>query len=201
LKIFLQKKQQKKFLITLIGGGVGSSELVEDAVAVPYYRGENGGSTSLWCLQDMITGEVSPSVSPIAIAGGGFGSEATHGSPTAIIRHGRGGRGGAFKVKTGITVDEASNGEGGIKGYGDFKPNIISKQDTGYDYFGSKWGKASNVEDALGQGGEGAIVKIQIGNTTTKELEFMIKVGEAGRSHNPDKSNATGGLALINKIV
>lgn len=194
-------KPNQKYSITLIGAGGGHSELLNDSTLVPYYRGENGTSTSLWCLQNTETGENSPSSSPIAIAGGGFGAEASHGpSPTNIIKYGLGGRGGAFKTKTGLVIDEASNGEGGIKGYGDFKEGIISKQDTGYDHFGSKWGKGSNAEDALGQGGEGAIVRLQIGNTTNKELEFIVKVGEAGRSHNPEKSNATGGLAIINKI-
>jgi hypothetical protein len=70
----------------------------------------------------------------------------------------------------------------------------------GYEYFGNKFGKGAITENAIGQGGEGAIVRFQFENKLKVDLEFMLTVGVAGRSYNPDKSNATGGLAILTLI-
>ena len=195
-------KPGQKFAITLIGAGGGVGEYVIDSAnAGAVYNGEHGGSTSLFCLQDLVNGEFSPSTEPVAIAGGGFGGIATYGNAVgAVTTHGIGGRGGNFRLRNGIVPEEASNGEGGLKGYGTYIKGELSTQDMGYEYFGNKFGKGAITENAIGQGGEGAIVRFQFENKLKVDLEFMLTVGVAGRSYNPDKSNATGGLAILTLI-
>lgn len=192
-------KSGQKFAITLIGAGGGVGEYVTDAVSTgAVYNGEHGGSTSLFCLQDLVNGEFSPSTEALAVAGGGFGGIATYGNVAGIVAtHGIGGRGGNFSLRNGIIPEEASNGEGGLKGYGNYIKGELSTQDMGYEYFGNKFGKGAITENAVGQGGEGAIVRFQFENKIKVDLEFMLTVGVAGRSYNPDKSNATGGLAIL----
>lgn len=195
-------KPNEKYAVTLIGAGGGVGEFITDDIdKLMVVRGEAGSTTSLWCLQDRVTGNHSPSTEPVAKAEGGYGGNSSFGADaTHLTKYGIGGRGGAFKIQTGITVIEASAGEGGITGYGNFKAGINSQQDTGYELYGGKWGRGGLTEDALGQGGEGAITRIEVANTTPVDLEFMVVVGTAGRSYNPDKTNATGGLAVISKI-
>lgn len=103
-------------------------------------------------------------------------------------------------MRQGLVPEEASNGEGGLKGYGNYVKGELSTQDMGYEYFGNKFGKGATTENAVGQGGEGAIVRFQFENKLKTDLEFMLSVGVAGRSYNPDKSNATGGLAILTLI-
>ena len=192
-------KPGQKFAITLIGAGGGVGEYVtDDASNGAVYNGEHGGSTSLFCLQDLVNGEFSPSTEAVAIAGGGFGGIASYGNTAGVVAtHGIGGRGGNFRLRNGIIPEEASNGEGGLKGYGNYVKGELSTQDMGYDYFGNKFGKGAITESAVGQGGEGAIARFQFENKLKVELEFMLTVGMVGRSYNPDKSNATGGLAIL----
>lgn len=195
-------KPGQKFAITLIGAGGGVGEYVIDSAnAGAVYNGEHGGSTSLFCLQDLVNGEFSPNTEPVAIAGGGFGGIATYGNAVGVVTtHGIGGRGGNFRLRNGIVPEEASNGEGGLRGYGTYVKDELSTQDMGYEYFGNKFGKGAITENAIGQGGEGAIVRFQFENKLKVDLEFMLTVGVAGRSYNPDKSNATGGLAILTLI-
>lgn len=195
-------KPGQKFAITLIGAGGGVGEYItESANTGAIYNGEHGGSTSLFCMQDLTNGEFSPSSQAVAIAGGGFGAIATYGNPTgAVTTHGIGGRGGNFRLHPSIVPEEASNGEGGLKGYGNYVKGDLTTQDMGYEYFGNKFGKGATTENALGQGGEAAIVRFRFENKLKVDLEFMLVVGVAGRSYNPDKSNATGGLAILTLI-
>lgn len=195
-------KPGQKFSITLIGAGGGVGDYVTDAPSFgAVYNGEHGGSTILHCLQDITNGEYTPSPDAFAIAGGGFGGIATYGSNTGVVNsYGIGGRGGTFKFPINLVPLEASNGEGGIKGYGTYVRGQLSTQETGYDYFGHKWGRGAITEQAIGQGGEGAIVRFEFENKLKVDLEFMVSVGVAGRSYTPDKSNATGGLAIIKLI-
>lgn len=195
-------KPGQKFAITLIGAGGGVGEYVTDTPSVgAIYNGEHGGSTSMFCLQDLTNGEYSPSTDAVAIAGGGFGGISSYGNTAGVVAtHGIGGRGGNFRLRQGIVPEEASNGEGGLKGYGSFVRNELSTQDTGYEIFGRKWGRGALAENAIGQGGEGAIVRFTFENKLKVDLEFMISVGTAGRSYNPDRSTATGGLAILNLI-
>ena len=195
-------KAGQKYAITLIGAGGGVGEYVtESASTGAVYNGEHGGSTSLFCLQDLTNGEFSPSTEALAIAGGGFGGIASYGNSAGIVStHGIGGRGGNFRLRHGLVPEEASNGEGGLKGYGNYVKGELSTQDMGYEYFGNKFGKGAITENAIGQGGEGAIVRFQFENKLKVDLEFMLNVGTAGRSYNPDKSNATGGLAILTLI-
>lgn len=195
-------KAGQKFAITLIGAGGGVGEYVIDtASSGAVYNGEHGGSTSLFCLQDLTNGEFSPSTEALAIAGGGFGGIASYGNSAGVVStHGIGGRGGNFRLRQGLVPEEASNGEGGLKGYGNYVKGELSTQDMGYEYFGNKFGKGAITENAVGQGGEGAIVRFQFENKLKTDLEFMLSVGVAGRSYNPDKSNATGGLAILTLI-
>lgn len=195
-------KAGQKFAITLIGAGGGVGEYVIDtASSGAVYNGEHGGSTSLFCLQDLTNGEFSPSTEALAIAGGGFGGIASYGNSAGVVAvHGIGGRGGNFRLRQGLVPEEASNGEGGLKGYGNYVKGELSTQDMGYEYFGNKFGKGAITENAVGQGGEGAIVRFQFENKLKADLEFMLSVGVAGRSYNPDKSNATGGLAILTLI-
>lgn len=196
-------KPGQKFAITLIGAGGGVGEYVTDGASNgAVYNGEHGGSTSLFCLQDLVNGEFSPSTEAVAIAGGGFGGIASYGNVAGVVAtHGIGGRGGTFRLRNGIIPEEASNGEGGLKGYGVYVKGAMSTQDTGYDYFGHKWGRGAITENAIGQGGEGAVIRFHFENKLKVDLEFMLTVGEAGRSYNPDKSTATGGLAVLNLIT
>lgn len=195
-------KPGQKFAITLIGAGGGVGEYVTESVSTgAVYNGEHGGSTSLFCLQDLTNGEFSPSTEALAIAGGGFGGIASYGNSAGVVAiHGIGGRGGNFRLRQGLVPEEASNGEGGLKGYGTYVKGELSTQDMGYEYFGNKFGKGAITENAVGQGGEGAIVRFQFENKLKVDLEFMLSVGVAGRSYNPDKSNATGGLAILTLI-
>lgn len=195
-------KPNQKFAIVLIGAGGGVGEYVTDAPSHgAVYNGEHGGSTALFCLQDLVNGEKSPSPEPVAIAGGGFGGIASYGNLAgAVSIYGIGGRGGSFKLHPSIIPDEASNGEGGLKGYGSFVAGDLSTQDTGYDYYGKKWGRGAITEKAVGQGGEAAVVRFQFENKLRVDLEFMIVVGNAGRSYNADKSNATNGLAILSLL-
>lgn len=195
-------KSGQKFAITLIGAGGGVGEYItESANTGAIYNGEHGGSTSLFCMQDLTNGEFSPSSQAVAIAGGGFGAIATYGNPTGVVTtHGIGGRGGNFRLHPSIVPEEASNGEGGLKGYGNYVKGDLTTQDMGYEYFGNKFGKGATTENALGQGGEAAIVRFRFENKLKVDLEFMLVVGVAGRSYNPDKSNATGGLAILTLI-
>ena len=195
-------KAGQKFAITLIGAGGGVGEYVTDtASAGAVYNGEHGGSTSLFCLQDLTNGEFSPSTEALAIAGGGFGGIASYGNSAGVVSvHGIGGRGGNFRLRQGLVPEEASNGEGGLKGYGNYVKGELSTQDMGYEYFGNKFGKGAITENAVGQGGEGAIVRFQFENKLKVDLEFMLNVGTAGRSYNSDKSNATNGLAILTLI-
>lgn len=195
-------KAGQKFAITLIGAGGGVGEYVTDTASTgAVYNGEHGGSTSLFCLQDLTNGEFSPSTEALAIAGGGFGGIASYGNSAGVVSvHGIGGRGGNFRLRQGLVPEEASNGEGGLKGYGNYVKGELSTQDMGYEYFGNKFGKGAITENAVGQGGEGAIIRFQFENKLKTDLEFMLSVGVAGRSYNPDKSNATGGLAILTLI-
>lgn len=195
-------KPGQKFSIVLIGAGGGVGEYVTDSPSYgAVYNGEHGGSTSLFCMQDITNGEYSPSPEPLASAGGGFGGIASYGNAAGVVStHGIGGRGGTFKLRQGIIPEEASFGEGGLKGYGSFVRGDISTQDMGYDYFGHKFGKGATTENAVGQGGEGAIIRFHYENKLKVDLEFMLVVGVAGRSYNPDKSNATGGLAILTLV-
>lgn len=195
-------KPGQKFAITLIGAGGGVGEYITDSVSSgAIYNGEHGGSTSLFCMQDLTNGEFSPSTQAVATAGGGFGAIASYGNSAGVVAtHGIGGRGGNFRLHPSIIPEEASNGEGGLKGYGNYVKGDLSTQDMGYEYFGNKFGKGATTENALGQGGEAAIVRFRFENKLKVDLEFMLVVGVAGRSYNPDKSNATGGLAILTLI-
>lgn len=197
-------KPGEKYRMVLIGAGGGVGTYSDQAPSLSsVLNGEHGGSTSFWCLQNMVNGEFTPTSTPIVVAGGGFGGCASYGNNAGIVSSfGIGGRGGDFKyVQNLINLLEASAGEGGIKGNGNYNAAVTSQQDTGYTYFDSKWGQGAITATALGQGGEGAIVRFEFTNTTTRELEFMIDVGAAGRSYDPTKSNATGGIAIINKVT
>lgn len=195
-------KPGQKFAIVLIGAGGGVGEYVTDTANLgAVYNGEHGGSTLLHCLQDLSNGEYSPNPEPMAIAGGGFGGIATYGNIAGVVTtHGIGGRGGNFRLVKTISPEEASNGEGGLKGYGGYAKGVLSTQDTGYDYYGYKWGRGAIAENALGQGGEGAIVRFHFENKLNVELEFMLNVGLAGRSYSPERATSTGGLAILNLI-
>lgn len=196
-------KPKEIYSIILIGAGGGMGEFVTDVPRLGYnLNGENGSSTTLWCLQDLANGEYIPSSKPIAITGGGFGGGASYGTVDGVVNsHGLGGRGGQFILNTAVAIqEEASNGEGGLKGYGAFIKGDKSSQDTGYEYYGAMFGKGATAENALGQGGEGAFARFRIENKLTVDLEFMVTVGVAGRSYSLERYNALGGLAILNKI-
>ena len=195
-------KAGEKFEITLIGAGGGVGEYITDPPSLSaIMNGEHGGSTSFWCLQSN-NGEYTPNNKAIAVAEGGFGGCSSYGNVSGTVSSwGIGGRGGAFEVQQSLIEPiELSNGEGGLKGYGDFNATI-STQNQGYEYFGTKWGKGALTNNAVGQGGEGAIASFRYENKTQKELDFQVVVGVRGRSYNPSKNNATGGLAIIKKIT
>lgn len=196
-------KKGEKFNITLIGAGGGVGEYLTDPPSIAsFMNGEHGQSTSFWCLQSLANGERAPDNVPIAIAGGGFGGCSSYGDVAGnVAMFGIGGRGGTFEVQeTLITLSEGSAGEGGFKGFGQYNPATISTQETGYEYYGKWWGRGAITATAVGQGGEGAKVDFIYENKTDFDLEFMVVVGSRGRSYSPNKSNATGGLAIITKI-
>lgn len=196
-------KPKEVYMVTLIGAGGGVGEYLQEAGRFGYnYNGENGTSSELWCLQDIASGEWTPSSKAIAIAGGGYGGGASYGDANGVVTtHGLGGRGGQFLINEQlVTVEEASAGEGGLKGYGDYDRNTLSTQDMGYEIYGAKFGKGATAETALGQGGEGAILRFRIENKLNVDLEYMIVVGTAGRSYSLSRSNALGGLAILNKV-
>ena len=196
-------KPKEVYSIILIGAGGGMGEYVTDVPRFGYnYNGENGGSSSLWCLQDMSSGEYVPASKPIAIAGGGFGGGASYGTTDGVVNsHGLGGRGGQFQLNTAVLIqEEASNGEGGLKGCGNFIKGDKSPQDIGYEYYGAMFGKGATAENALGQAGEGAFTRFRIENKLTVDLEFMVVVGAAGHSYSIERYNSLGGLAILNKV-
>lgn len=196
-------KKGEKYNITLIGGGGGVGEYITEAPSIAsFMNGEHGQSTSFWCLQSLANGERAPDNKPIAIAGGGFGGCSSYGDVGGTVaQFGIGGRGGTHEIQpTLITLLEGSDGEGGFKGFGQYNATNISNQETGYEYYGKWWGRGALTATAVGQGGEGAKVNFTYENKTAYDLEFMVVVGNRGRSYSPAKSNATGGLAIITKI-
>lgn len=197
-------KPGEKYNITLIGGGGGVGEYITDPPSLSsIMNGEHGQPTSFWCIQaHNNTGAWSPASKPIVVAGGGFGGCSSYGDVGGVVAsYGIGGRGGNFEIQDNtVTILEASAGEGGLKGYGVYQATDLSTQEMGYDLFGSMWGRGATTAKAVGQGGEGAKVQFVYENKTTKELEYMITVGNRGRSYNPAKNNAVGGLAIITKV-
>lgn len=189
--------------ILLIGAGGGcGTYIIGDSSPSVMMQGHAGESTSFWQLQNN-NGEWIPQSIPIVEAGGGFGGQVTYGNAagTTITSYGVGGRGGRWTSQSSkITPIEMSHGENGVAGYGNYEEADVSDQETGYDYYGSFWGKGGTHANGVGQGGEGAKALFRFKNTSTKELEYMIVVGSRGRSYEPGKDNALGGLAVITKI-
>lgn len=196
-------KPGEKYNITLIGAGGGVGEYLTDPPSIAAIQnGEHGTSSSFWCLQALDNAEYTPDNKAIVVAGGGFGGCSSYGDANGVVsQFGIGGRGGNFEIQESlVTILEASAGEGGFKGFGNYNAQNISIQETGYEYFGKWWGRGATTATAVGQGGEGAQVKFTYENKTTKELDFMVVVGARGRSYNPAKNGSTGGLAIITKL-
>lgn len=196
-------KKNEKFKFILVGAGGGVGEYITDPPSLSsIMNGEHGQNTTLWCLTSMTNGEQSPDNIPLAIAGGGFGGCSSYGNVAGdVSSFGIGGRGGKHEIRTDlVTLLEGSDGEGGFKGFGQHNASNLSAQETGYEFFGKWWGKGAITATAVGQGGEGAKLDFTFTNTSNYDLEFMVVVGSQGRSYDPLKSNATGGLAIITKI-
>lgn len=164
--------------ITLIGGGAGAGASIAANNSNQFIsHGESGGSTVLFCNTNLDTGELKPSGTPIAIAFGGYGGMNAIGNVP-----GTGGLGGVSEFNdTGIgAVRDALAGNPGQSGEADRVGDSVGG--TGYEVRTVSFGRGASTEPLAGAGGGGGYVLVEIENTKDFDLEFTIKVGDAGRS-------------------
>lgn len=164
--------------ITLIGGGAGAGAAIATNNTNQFMsHGESGGSTVLFCNTNLDTGELKPSGIPIAIAFGGYGGMNAIGTTPGV-----GGLGGVSEfnntgigaVRNALAGNPGQTGEAGRVG--------DSAGGAGYEVRTVSFGRGASTEPLAGAGGGGGYVLVQIENTKDFDLEFTIKVGDAGRS-------------------
>lgn len=174
---FRIKPNETRF-ITLIGGGAGAGAAVSSTNVNNFSaHGENGGTTVLYCNTNLDTGELKPAGTPVAIAYGGQGGFNAIGTNPGL-----GGLGGVSEYNdTGIgKVRDALSGNPGETGASSKNTDAVGGE--GFEVRTVKFGRGASTDPLAGAGGGGGYIVVEIDNNTEFDLEFTIKVGDAGRS-------------------
>lgn len=166
--------------LTLIGAGGAGGILIpvgEDGITDP--RGRKGGDTVLYLNTDLtngnnIAGEI------VLRANGGFGGQSSKQSGSGIDKFGKGGAGGQTAYTGMFNIITNAIGAGGLDGSTTASGNNAGA--IGQTIQGKSFGSGGAALGTVGSGGAGAMIVASITNTHTFDLDFTVRVGDAGEN-------------------
>lgn len=199
-KLTIEPGENYSFILVGAGGHNGDYYNFEQDLG-QFHENEASTDTVIWCHQDLSNGVTRLTNKPLLVAGAGENAQHSF-LYKGKMTHSRGGSGGVFEINPAFKILEASNGESGSSGVGEFTNAVTSNQETGYEYEQLSFGGGGRSLRVVGQGGEGAIIRAEYTNNTKLPIIFDIYSGVVGKSRNKLKSHrkAEQGLVIITKL-